>query len=73
MQSWSQSCSYTATRDMDGDVSTSRLFSAKQRSCLRAYYETGMRGTGEIYNDLHKKCAKECGLSVVQVKVSSNE
>ena len=48
----------------------SRLFSAAQTSCLKAYYEAGMRGTGEQFRQLHHKCAEESGLSVVQVMVS---
>ena len=52
-----------------------RLFSAAQRSCLNTYYESGMRGTGEQFRDLHvhvhNQCAKESGLSVIQVTVSN--
>lgn len=46
-----------------------RLFSEGQRCCLKAFYDSGMTGTGEQFKDLHLNCAKESGLSVLQVTV----
>ena len=45
----------------------SRLFNEAQKSCLKAFYDSGMRGVGKQFKDLHLKCAKESGLSVLQV------
>lgn len=57
----------------DSKTSTNtRLFSAAQTSCLKAYYEAGMRGTGEQFRHLHHKCAEESGLSVAQIAVSDS-
>lgn len=40
---------------------TTRLFNEAQRSCLNAFYDSGMRGTGEQFEDIHQNCAKQLG------------
>ena len=61
-------------RNSDGETrdvlpSSKKKFSSKQQAVLSAFYNTGMKGVGEVYSGRILQAAKEAGLKIDQVKV----
>ena len=50
-------------------TASKKKFTSKQQAVLSAFYNTGMKGVGEVYSSRIFQAAREAGLKIDQVKV----
>ena len=50
-------------------TASKKKFTSKRQAVLSAFYNTGMKGVGEVYSSRISQAAREAGLKIDQVKV----